>query len=867
MKKLLLIVIAMAMSTAMVFAGDFDPRPTQGTVKNSVARRTIAIGQQGNPSNGASGEFDFLAEFTARIGINDSIRIDNTGIGGTFVDDVFGGHMRMTYRDSDGVRGEGQFADDRFFTFCAELQAVRGSTRGFDLISITSGPNPSGGEGVEPYDILDDAELHAVIAGAIRLGWINADLSATDITTDAILSAIQAGIWRVLFDDIAVTPLFAEVADAIAVLEAETALEPSARVIGLRLMANPDTQDMLYVLPDDSPPDVYCDVEVIADGSLCPCDLDMDGALTDADLMDFFDGFGLGDADFNNDGVTDFLDFLDFLACFNDPTGNCGQIAGDGDCCSDAEGDGIKPAVLRVQYTGADCGSSSHSQSDDKFSCEGDPMGDEDVYILVTDKSDPHDDRAKVWFSGAVALGEVFDISSFNAGRDQLKSKTFVYVYSNELCDVLLQSIEFHTSCSQPLFSGDTFGSIRLLHCFDENGEPAGGDSSDDDNVDVSVVKVHFSATDSTDDPSDIDIVGTIDTGCEIIEVEDGQVIEIRCFNEVDPGSEDFCENGFGKPSTLTLTYTGEDCDATDTTQDSGKYSCWGDPEMNSLVYVVVADRDDPWDDRAKIFFSGFVGLDEAFVANAENAGENKLSSKTFVSVFNNEFCDVLLQRVEFHTSCSQPLRIGDQYGSIRIDGATNEHGESVGSDSLLVCGSEYIDGRLVITTSGATLTVTATDSSGNQAICEKIICEPSEDIGDPEDCCADGSKPTALSFRYTGNDCEATSTSQDEGKYECWGDPEMNSEVYIVVSDRDDPWNDRARIYFAGFVSLDEVFEATAEYAGEDKFRSKTFVTIFTDETCDVLLQQVEFHTSCSQPLFVGDVYGAVEITACRSD
>lgn len=850
--------LAAAVLCTSVLAGEFDPpRATshQGLQQHDRATRF-------NPS-GTSGQNDFLAEFLKRHGLSNAIHIDNTGTGGAFDADIAAGHMRMAYRDNDGLRGAGQFANPLFSTFCVELQGVRTQTRGYDLIEISAGPVPNGGNGEDAYDSADEAELHAVVAAAIRLGWINIDLSATSDSNDTRLTAIQTGIWRVLFDNSVVSSNNPDVSLALAALENEASNEPAARVSGLMIMANPTTQDMLYIVEDDSPPEVICDVDVIADGSLCPCDVDLDGGLTDADITMFLQDFANGDADFNMDGITDITDFLDFYACYTDPSGNCGQMIGDGNCCEGPDGDSVKPATIRMQYTGDNCGNSMNSQDSDKFNCEGDAQMDQEVYILSTDDSDPDDDGAKVWFSGTVALGGLFDISSFNGGRDELRSRTYVYIYDDESRDTLLQSIEFHTSCSQPLFAGDTFGALRLFECFDADGNPTGSDDDSDDGIDTSVIKVSFSATDSSDDPADINLMGVIDIGCELIEVVDGQIIELRCFDPYNPNSEDICETGFGKPAALTLTYTGENCDAIQTAQDSGKYSCDGDPMMDARPYIVVSDNEEPWNGDSRIYYADFVDLGSTFEALASNADEDKFTSRTFVSVFTDETCDVLLQQVEFHTSCSQPIRIGDQYGSIRIDGATSTDGGFIG-DNTPECGSQYINGRLVITASTATLIVTAIDSDGNQDVCEQIICEPSEDTGDPEDCCADGNKPTALELVYTGEGCDATTTSQDEDKYNCDGDPQFAPEVYIVASDNESA-TDADLIYFAGHVMLDEHFVITAAMADEDNFKSRTYVAIYTDESMDTLLQQIEFHTSCSQPLFTGDQYGSILIFSCE--
>lgn len=58
---------------------------------------------------------------------------------------------------------------------------------------------------------------------------------------------------------------------------------------------------------------------------------------------------------------------------------------------------------------------------------------------------------------------EKFTIDALAEGEDKLKSSTHVFVFSADGLD-LLQQIEFHTSCSQPLNFSDTFGSLKLVH-------------------------------------------------------------------------------------------------------------------------------------------------------------------------------------------------------------------------------------------------------------------------------------------------------------------------------------------------------------------------------------------------------------------
>jgi hypothetical protein len=134
------------------------------------------------------------------------------------------------------------------------------------------------------------------------------------------------------------------------------------------------------------------------------------------------------------------------------------------DCC-EPDGDDWcasgKPRVLTMRYTGDGCDATSHSQDSGKVSCEGDPTFEPVVYILAIDRDDPDNRRVKIWFDDMVALGETFDVDAANAGASRLKGGTFVHVY--DLGGTLLQTVGFHTSCSQPLNQDDQFGSLLLL--------------------------------------------------------------------------------------------------------------------------------------------------------------------------------------------------------------------------------------------------------------------------------------------------------------------------------------------------------------------------------------------------------------------
>jgi len=121
-----------------------------------------------------------------------------------------------------------------------------------------------------------------------------------------------------------------------------------------------------------------------------------------------------------------------------------------------------KPVVLTMEYTGDGDDATSHSQAAGKVEVVGDPNDASPVFIRASNKSSPNDGSANVYFTGVVALNGTFDIDATAAGTSKLKAVTFVHVFTED-GNTLLQTVEFHTSCSQPLFPDDQFGSVKLV--------------------------------------------------------------------------------------------------------------------------------------------------------------------------------------------------------------------------------------------------------------------------------------------------------------------------------------------------------------------------------------------------------------------
>ncbi len=491
-----------------------------------------------------------------------------------------------------------------------------------------------------------------------------------------------------------------------------------------------------------------------------------------------------------------------------------------------------KLVTLELRYTGGDCSQSDHSQNANKVSCAGDAGDAEPVRILVTNRN-----GNRVWADvEGVPLGGTVFAAAANAGKGKLDSATRVRIFDAD--GNQLQDIEFHTSCSQPLELGDQFGAIQIFGMETNKG------TSGSLGVEVeytytitnnsgvtahNVVVIDEAFGDMAGGPIDeiapgetVEITLTalvFDTTTNIVAVTADWGSAITCERTASatvtalippPQAEDCCDSG-NKLQTVTMQYTAQNCDASQNSQDPRKVLCdEADPPpvLPEVVWIRASDKRDPNRHHAKIWFDGPVDLmidDGIFVIDAATAGKRKLKSNTWVHVFEISAQGdlTLLQTLKFHTSCSQPLSAGDQFGSLRFLECTQQGGP--------------VDGQY----------------------------------------CAGGAKPKVLTMRYTGDGCDASQHSQNPDKVSCEGDPAGASPVRIRASDKEDPGAADARIWFDGQVALDETFEIDAANAGKNKLKANTWVHIF--DLSDNLLQTLNFHTSCSQPLSEGDQFGSL--------
>ena len=277
-------------------------------------------------------------------------------------------------------------------------------------------------------------------------------------------------------------------------------------------------------------------------------------------------------------------------------------------------------------------------------------------YILVSDDEDPSK-RDSVYFSGDVDAGGSFTADN---GGDKFGSETFVHIFSED-GGTLLQTINFHTSCSAPLVIGDQYGSVSLGgYTFEENGSEIVygiSDEAGDEGVTYSIQggadaalftvnaatgEVSFIDAPDFENPQDADgdnnydvvVRATRDDGtfedkplevcveddCIKIAENTTAVIDLDCGQENNPDNGlDACDvrddNGYDKPVAYTLTLGDELTDEVNSSQ--------GDKlEVGSVMgsdpdgsYFILVSGDEDASKRDEVFFSGDVDAGGSFTA------------------------------------------------------------------------------------------------------------------------------------------------------------------------------------------------------------------------------------------------------------
>jgi len=127
-----------------------------------------------------------------------------------------------------------------------------------------------------------------------------------------------------------------------------------------------------------------------------------------------------------------------------------------------------RPQVITFRYNGGGCSQSDNLQPRQKFSCADENGGPPLVqgtpnYIIAfpTGGSD-------LYFSGPVAVGEKYTLNQ-NLEFDKLSADMSIQIFDSEGGN-LLEQVDVHLSCSQPLFLFDKFGASQVTEWIETSG-------------------------------------------------------------------------------------------------------------------------------------------------------------------------------------------------------------------------------------------------------------------------------------------------------------------------------------------------------------------------------------------------------------
>lgn len=221
------------------------------------------------------------------------------------------------------------------------------------------------------------------------------------------------------------------------------------------------------------------------------------------------------------------------------------------------------------------------------------------------------------------------------------------------------------------------------------------------------------------------------------------------------------------------------------------------------------------------------------FTVDARLDGGTDLGSKTRI------FVGGILEEI-IHTSCSAIYEAGQP---APLDGSTpNPANSSKGDPSPNWLVLDFVDksGNLVEIPQPVQTPATAQCSvpSSADSLCTK--------------------RPSVISLRFNGGDCTQSANTQDASKVFCLGDAGSGPVRIVATNSKGD------RTYLdVSNVAIGDIVEIAAANAGRSELDSQTDVEIFSGGT---LVQDLSFHTSCSQPLALGDKFGSLEVTSFQN-
>ena len=120
------------------------------------------------------------------------------------------------------------------------------------------------------------------------------------------------------------------------------------------------------------------------------------------------------------------------------------------------------------------------------------------------------------------------------------------------------------------------------------------------------------------------------------------------------------------KPEVLLMQYIGGGSSDIISSQDPSKYAVTGSDVHLPSVYAKAYNKESGVIDE---YFSGNVLLNDFFQIDAKVVSWTSLKTETHIDIYQNSSSVSPLQEILFHTSLSQPINLGDQYGAMQIAG------------------------------------------------------------------------------------------------------------------------------------------------------------------------------------------------------
>ena len=308
------------------------------------------------------------------------------------------------------------------------------------------------------------------------------------------------------------------------------------------------------------------------------------------------------------------------------------------------------------------------------------------------------------------------------------------------------------------------------------------------------------------------------------------------------PSCQVLKDNG-QKLTSVTFQYTGGGCNDSDNTQDPSKATCSG--SINPALSISVAND------------NGYSIVPTAVAPDGEfTVSDSSFDSNSVFTLSNGGGTETL----EIHTSCSQPLAVGDVFGSLTVtaingnDGGADVTyfyevtnlgdlltGVSIADDKLgdiagplsLDAGESQIFQATTNIFETTTNTAFASGALANGEICPTPAAEDSVTVTveEPCDVCKGGT--VELTLEYQGA-----------------------SEANVVVYDDGSAKADK--ILFQGLVPAGGLITVTPR-PGQDKLNND--ISIYVNGAFNT-----KIHTSCSQPIGPNAVFGDFQVVEARS-